>query len=776
LPSANGTLALTSDIPSLTGYVPTSRTLTINGTTYDLSADRSWTITSSGGTVTSVAALTLGTTGTDLSSSVATGTTTPVITLNVPTASATNRGALSSADWTTFNNKLSSSTAATTYVPYTGANTNVTLGAYSLTATSLIKSGGTSAQILAADGSVITAGTNITISGGTISSTAGGIGGSGTTNYYAKFTASGTIGNSGVYEGTSGYVSIGNTNSTYNLDVTGTGRFTGALSGTSATFSGTFEAGRTGGAVTAGDLSVDTTSTSAKVIIGRLSSTGSDNTTLIGRNRVGVQGWSIDSFGAASFGSTLAVTGAATFSSSVTAGTTSSGANINAYVSSYGSNGLFQSFGTDGNLKLQMGGLGTNEAFIYTGSGNKLSIFTGGSTSMTITSTGNVGIGTTSPGSKLQVEGGEIRATTSNAGIAMYYSASNGEIAAYNWGGSAYLNLNLVGLSHTFSTSGTERMRITSGGNVGIGTTSPNGGLSIVAPSSSTALSLWGRSGDNFSAIRFQSNTGASTYATIYSNSSDLILENGGSERMRITSDGIIQISTTSSIPTTNNSIYSYSGNGYLYIQGGSTGAALAGSGDRNNAVYVNTSINSILFHTNGAGERMRITSGGNVLVGTTSAIGFALEVNGSIWTQKLRVNDGASGYVTLEMENTTRWRINYLGRFSGYGAGALTTDASGNITASSDRTLKDIIRPVENVLENIMDFEPVYFKWNDKTDLDKENIYMSTIAQSIQKHYPDAVGKMADGTLTVQDRAVTAILVQAIKELKAELDLLKKQ
>ena len=57
------------------------------------------------GTVTSVAALTLGTTGTDLSSSVATGTTTPVITLNVPTASATNRGVLSSTDWTTFNNK-----------------------------------------------------------------------------------------------------------------------------------------------------------------------------------------------------------------------------------------------------------------------------------------------------------------------------------------------------------------------------------------------------------------------------------------------------------------------------------------------------------------------------------------------------------------------------------------------------------------------------------------------------------------------------------------------
>jgi hypothetical protein len=89
------------------GYtpVPETRTLTINGTTQDLSANRTFTIASNPGTVTSVAALTLGTTGTDLSSTVANGTSTPVITLNVPTASATNRGALSSADWTTFNGK-----------------------------------------------------------------------------------------------------------------------------------------------------------------------------------------------------------------------------------------------------------------------------------------------------------------------------------------------------------------------------------------------------------------------------------------------------------------------------------------------------------------------------------------------------------------------------------------------------------------------------------------------------------------------------------------------
>ena len=71
-----------------------------------------------------------GTSGTDFAISSSTAT----HTFNLPTASAANRGALSSADWTTFNNKLSTATAATTYVPYTGATANVTLGAFDLSA------------------------------------------------------------------------------------------------------------------------------------------------------------------------------------------------------------------------------------------------------------------------------------------------------------------------------------------------------------------------------------------------------------------------------------------------------------------------------------------------------------------------------------------------------------------------------------------------------------------------------------------------------------------
>lgn len=99
--SLTGTLNVPTYSLSGLGGVPTTRTLTINGTSFDLSANRSWTV----GSVTSVAALTLGTTGADVSSTVATGTTTPVITLNIPTASAGSRGVITSADWTSFTNK-----------------------------------------------------------------------------------------------------------------------------------------------------------------------------------------------------------------------------------------------------------------------------------------------------------------------------------------------------------------------------------------------------------------------------------------------------------------------------------------------------------------------------------------------------------------------------------------------------------------------------------------------------------------------------------------------
>jgi len=123
-----GTLSATGSggtVTSVTGTAPVvssggttpvismaAATTSVNG--YLTSTDWTTFNNKGSGTVTSVAAITLGTTGTDLSSTVANGTTTPVITLQVPTASASNRGALSAADWTTFNSKGSGTVTSVT--------------------------------------------------------------------------------------------------------------------------------------------------------------------------------------------------------------------------------------------------------------------------------------------------------------------------------------------------------------------------------------------------------------------------------------------------------------------------------------------------------------------------------------------------------------------------------------------------------------------------------------------------------------------------------------
>lgn len=70
-----------------------------------------------------------------------------------------------------------------------------------INANAFVKSGGTSSEILAADGSVITAGTNITITGGQISSVGGTGGGGSSVNYYLNGgTSQGTFGGTTYYE------------------------------------------------------------------------------------------------------------------------------------------------------------------------------------------------------------------------------------------------------------------------------------------------------------------------------------------------------------------------------------------------------------------------------------------------------------------------------------------------------------------------------------------------------------------------------------------------
>jgi len=112
---------------------------------------------------------------------------------------------------------------------------------------------------------------------------------------------------------------------------------------------------------------------------------------------------------------------------------------------------------------------------------------------------------------------------------------------------------------------------------------------------------------------------------------------------------------------------------------------------------------------------------------------------------------------------------------FNTYTAGTLVTDGSGNITASSDRRIKNSINDFNYGLAAIMKLKPSTFIYN----ADKSNTVMNGfIAQDVQKVIPTAVHAANDkiGTLSLETNAILATLVNAVKEQQAQIEDLKKQ
>jgi hypothetical protein len=592
LPSATGTLALTSQIPSLSATLPISYTSGVISISQATTSTNGYLTSTDWNTFNGKQSALSGTgfvkaSGTTISYDNSTyylasnpsnfisltglSATAPLSynsgtgVFSITQSSGSTNGYLSSSDWTTFNNKQSALTNPVTgtgqsgYVTYwNGTNTvagstnhfwdatNNRLGIgltnpqrsleiYSATADSHLRLSGAAPSVSmgeAITGSVYQAKFGLATASGQYAS--GAVAGDFVIISQTGNTIWANSGGERMRLNTNGTFSIGNTNSTYNLDVTGTGRFTSNVGigyAPNTWFSGYIVLEMGSGALvypanatntqlwnnlyipTSGNVTYKSTG-----IGGLLSLGGGGNAATFYSAPSGTAGTTAT----LSALLTIANSGAATFSSSVTAG---AGLNATGYTNSSGAN--YWEIGTDAN------GYYMNALNRSIGNYNKPAYIDAQKLILNSGSGGSVGIGTTSPSSLLTLSSNStdlsVISTGSSVSSRLILKTNTSEFRLGSSTDNACWIYDATGAAYRFY--------INSSGNVGIGTTSPNYKLSVQGPNGGTAIS-WTDAANNTGYLSIRS------AAAAIGADNNLVFETAATERMRITSAGTTQPGT----------------------------------------------------------------------------------------------------------------------------------------------------------------------------------------------------------------------------------------
>lgn len=146
---------------------------------------------------------------------------------------------------------------------------------------------------------------------------------------------------------------------------------------------------------------------------------------------------------------------------------------------------------------------------------------------------------------------------------------------------------------------------------------------------------------------------------------------------------------------------------------------------------------------------------------------------------------DGHLNFYTLSGNNTTNFVAKSIGVGTSTTAGSDgEIRAGGNITAyySSDERLKENIKNIPNALDIIKSINGVEFDWTDdyiEQNGGEDGYFMrkhdiGVIAQEIENVLPEVVGTRQDGYKAVKYERIVAVLIEAVKELSAEVERLK--
>lgn len=311
------------------------------------------------------------------------------------------------------------------------------------------------------------------------------------------------------------------------------------------------------------------------------------------------------------------------------------------------------------------------------------------------------------------------------------------------------------------STNGTERLRIDTSGNIGIGTSSPGSALDVkgtvrLSGSSSGYVGLAPAAAAGSTTYTLPSADGLAGYAlttngagvTSWSANPGFVGSRGAS--------GFVGSASTVAGPQGSQGLTGYTGSG----GGGGGGSGYTGSSG-------SAGTNGTNGYTGSFGSQGSIGYTGSGAAGGGSSVTLADDTTTNASRYMLFTNQ-TSGTLSSTYVSTTKLQYNPSN-------GTVTAT---DFSATSDAKFKTILGAIDNPLSKVLSLRGVRYNWNAlaaANGIKDDREQVGVIAQEVEKILPQAV-EQTNSHLSVKYDKLVPLLIEAVKQLSDTVDQLKQQ